>query len=95
MDRPIATSTCLINQPMSSAPPCAEPIINYTQTQLSHIYIALFVSLAVEILALCNALTLFCNMNNKLEPEPKFHLENASANTLVGSGDLKKHIPQY
>ncbi|OAC97989.1 hypothetical protein MUCCIDRAFT_168133 [Mucor lusitanicus CBS 277.49] len=79
MDHAIATSTCFPDHIINSAQPCYGPLTRFVQLKLSHMYIALFTSLAIELLALCNKW--------EVSPEEQHyvHHDNYSADTLVPS----------
>jgi hypothetical protein len=106
LDHSIATPTCLPDHIVNSAQPCYGPMKRFIQTQLSHMYIALFTGLAIELLALCNVITLLCTFNTstrrkkwEVSPEDpttgtKFVHQNQeysySADTLVASSNDSK-----
>lgn len=93
-DHPVPSPTCVPHQLTNSEQPCRDPMNQYMREELTHIYIVLFTSLAIEILALCNSITHLCTMNptRSWEVSPE-HVEqkkfasmneyNASAATLV------------
>jgi hypothetical protein len=95
MDHPVSSDTCIPHQVIDSAPPCYGPMNQYIKQELTHIYIVLFTSLVIELLALCNSITQLCTMNpnRTREVSPEYVLEerkytnmneyNASADTLV------------
>ncbi|KAI9486622.1 MAG: hypothetical protein EXX96DRAFT_534860 [Benjaminiella poitrasii] len=96
LDHSVATPTCLPHQIVNSSSPCYRPLSNFIQSRLTHLYIALFTSLAIELLALCNIITLFCTFNfsaskRKREVSPEdhqriyVHQHNLSADTLIPS----------
>ena len=95
MDHSIATSTCFPDHIVNSAQPCYGPLTRFIQTKLSHMYIALFTSLAIELLALCNVITHLCALNSKkweVSPEEQYvHHDNHSADTLVPSNSTTMH----
>jgi hypothetical protein len=107
LDHSIATPTCLPDHIINSAQPCYGPMKRFIQTQLSHMYIALFTGLAIELLALCNVITLLCTFNTstrrkKWEVGPevpttnKFVHQNQeysySADTLVAPPSLNNTL---
>ncbi|KAG2219762.1 hypothetical protein INT45_008593 [Circinella minor] len=59
-DHPVPTATCQVNDIVNSAPPCYQPLTKFMQHNLQIIYIVLFAAISIEILALCNAITLLC-----------------------------------
>lgn len=95
MDHSIATSTCFPDHIVNSAQPCYGPLTRFIQVKLSHMYIALFTSLAIELLALCNVITHLCTLNSKkweVGPEEQYvHHNNYSADTLVPSNSTTTH----
>ncbi|KAI8087404.1 hypothetical protein BDF21DRAFT_414319 [Thamnidium elegans] len=93
LDHPVATATCMPDHVINSAQPCYDLLSRYIRNDLSHIYIALFTGLAIELLALCNVITHMCSMDNTRrkwevgpEEQHKFVHQNnynISADTLV------------
>ncbi|KAG0173211.1 hypothetical protein DFQ30_008600 [Apophysomyces sp. BC1015] len=59
LDHPVPSSRCT-DELVNSAPPCYDPLIHYVRNQLSFVYLVLFAALSIEILALCNVVTLLC-----------------------------------
>lgn len=78
---------------VNSAQPCYDLLSRYIRNDLSHIYIALFTGLAIELLALCNVITHMCSMDTtrrkwEVGPEEQHKYVhqnnyNLSADTLV------------
>lgn len=66
LDHSIATSTCFPDHIVNSAQPCYEPLKQFIQTQLGTMCKVLFASLSIELLALCNCITLFCVFNTSV-----------------------------
>ncbi|KAI9244828.1 Tetraspanin/Peripherin, partial [Phascolomyces articulosus] len=59
-DHPVPTATCHPDDIVNSAQPCYHPLTRFMQHNLQIIYIVLFAALSIEVLALCNAVTLLC-----------------------------------
>ncbi|KAI8072165.1 uncharacterized protein B0P05DRAFT_549150 [Gilbertella persicaria] len=60
MDHPAPSSACLPSPTFHALQACQRPLTRFVQTTLSRMYITLFTSLAIELLALCNVITLLC-----------------------------------
>jgi hypothetical protein len=62
MDNYASTNTC---QPTASStngsPPCAPLLVSFVKSTFGKVYLAVFAALAVELLALSNAITLICS----------------------------------
>lgn len=92
---------------VNSAQPCYELLTRYIRNDLSHIYIALFTGLAIELLALCNVITHMCSMENtsrrkwEVGPEEQHkyihqtNYNNMSADTLVASPSIQSKSRQF
>ncbi|KAI9303967.1 Tetraspanin family-domain-containing protein [Cunninghamella echinulata] len=62
LDHPAETDTCSTTDPhMSKFGPCFDPLTKFVTRQLSTSYIILFSALSIEILAICNSITLLCS----------------------------------
>ncbi|KAI8391094.1 uncharacterized protein BYT42DRAFT_555560 [Radiomyces spectabilis] len=61
MDHTAVSKTCSLDMPPNAIQPCHLPLTAYTKKQLSTVYIILFAALSIELLALCNAITLLCS----------------------------------
>ncbi|KAI9310738.1 Tetraspanin family-domain-containing protein [Dichotomocladium elegans] len=59
-DHPIPSPICKLDDVISSAPPCYEPLTQFIQHRLKVLYIVLFSAISVELLGLCNAITMLC-----------------------------------
>ncbi|KAI8137825.1 Tetraspanin family-domain-containing protein [Fennellomyces sp. T-0311] len=70
-DHPVATATCQPDNIVNSAPPCYHPMTRFMQHNLQIMYIVLFAAISIEILALCNAITLLCSRYVGTEEEPQ------------------------
>ncbi|OBZ85922.1 hypothetical protein A0J61_06033 [Choanephora cucurbitarum] len=60
LDYVVPSNTCTTEHVLNTLQTCQRPLTVFVQTKLTHIYIALFTSLAIELLALCNTITLLC-----------------------------------
>ncbi|KAG0743757.1 hypothetical protein G6F57_005042 [Rhizopus arrhizus] len=107
MDNYAITDQC---QPTASsiqdAPPCADILINYAKSAFRKAYLVVFAALALEVLAMTNAITLLCtSFDAEDENERRKHRKSGirldemsleSPTTLVGSSytlpeEQKKH----
>ncbi|CAO3642328.1 unnamed protein product [Cunninghamella blakesleeana] len=62
LDHPAETDSCSTTDPhMSKFGPCFEPLTKFVTQELRTSYIILFSALSIEILALCNSITLLCS----------------------------------
>ncbi|CDS06105.1 hypothetical protein LRAMOSA08633 [Lichtheimia ramosa] len=59
-DHPVATATCQPDDIVNSAPACFHPMTYFVKHNLKIMYIVLFAALSIQILALCNAITMLC-----------------------------------
>ncbi|CEP18650.1 hypothetical protein [Parasitella parasitica] len=88
-DHSVATNTCFPDDIINSAQPCYGLLTAFIRSKLSSMYIALFTSLSIELLALCNVITHLCTSNSKkweVSPEEQYVRHgNYSADTLVAS----------
>ncbi|KAL0078569.1 Tetraspanin family-domain-containing protein [Phycomyces blakesleeanus] len=61
MDNPAITDVCNPQHGIASAPPpCFDALTSYVHTSFKQVYLVVFAALAIEILALSNAITLLC-----------------------------------
>lgn len=61
MDQPAVTDTCNPSSgQISTDPPCYDPLNSYVDTAFTRVYAVLFAALAVQVLALSNAITALC-----------------------------------
>ncbi|KAI8377286.1 hypothetical protein BD560DRAFT_325736 [Blakeslea trispora] len=60
LDYVVPSSTCTADHVANTLQACQQPLTDFVKKKLTHIYIALFTSLAIELLALCNVITLLC-----------------------------------
>ncbi|KAI7888080.1 Tetraspanin family-domain-containing protein [Mucor mucedo] len=104
LDHPVATPTCMPDHVVNSAQPCYELLTHFIRADLSHIYIALFTGLAIELLALCNVITHLCSIDNmtrrkwEVSPEEQrkyVHDYNLSADTLVAPPSIQSKSRQF
>ncbi|CAO3680770.1 unnamed protein product [Rhizopus stolonifer] len=94
LDHPVQSNTCVPHQVMDSSPPCYGPMNHYIKQELTHIYVALFAGLVIELLALCNSITQLCTMNPRrswevspesCEQKRRPNNRNCSSETLVNT----------
>ncbi|KAI7898825.1 Tetraspanin family-domain-containing protein [Cokeromyces recurvatus] len=78
LDHSVATPTCLPHQLVNTNQPCYRPLNHFIQTRLTHIYIALFTSLAIELLALCNVINLLCTERKRREISPEDYIKQST-----------------
>ncbi|KAG1474355.1 hypothetical protein G6F56_000405 [Rhizopus delemar] len=95
MDHPVPSDMCVPHEVMDPSPPCYSPMNQYIKQELTQIYVVLFISLVIELLALSNSITQLCTMNptRSWEVSPETIIDqrkftnineyNASADTLV------------
>ncbi|KAG1138217.1 hypothetical protein G6F37_010601 [Rhizopus arrhizus] len=98
-DHPVLGATCAPNQVSNSAPPCYGPMNQYIKRELTHVYIALFTSLVIELLALCNSVIQLCIMspNRPWEVSPECVVEKKKCDNVKECQDSSDTLisPHY
>ncbi|KAI8059423.1 Tetraspanin family-domain-containing protein [Gilbertella persicaria] len=54
---------------LNALPPCATILATFIKTTFNKVYLAVFVGLALELLAICNAITLLCSNGSSFDDE--------------------------
>ncbi|KAI8359073.1 Tetraspanin family-domain-containing protein [Choanephora cucurbitarum] len=61
-DHVAVSDTCQsVVSTLNVLPPCASSLISYIKSTFNKVYLAVFASLALELLAICNSITLLCS----------------------------------
>ncbi|KAI8339180.1 Tetraspanin/Peripherin, partial [Chlamydoabsidia padenii] len=60
LDHPVVTNICSATDNKSNNPPCFEPLVHFIAHELAIVYIILFSAISIELLAICNSITLLC-----------------------------------
>ncbi|SAM06158.1 hypothetical protein [Absidia glauca] len=85
LDHPVATSSCSATDSKNSFPPCFDPLVKFIAHELAIVYIILFSAISIEMLAVCNSITLLCTRMIYSTDAISLHKLKKSSATLVDS----------
>ncbi|KAI8097488.1 Tetraspanin family-domain-containing protein [Halteromyces radiatus] len=85
LDHPVVNQFCSATDTKNNLPPCFDPLVHFIRHELKNVYIVLFAALSVEILAICNGITLLCTRTIDIPESIELQKRKVSSATLIDS----------